>query len=473
MRIYVLAFVLTAVAVSIPAATNWTRFRGPNGSGVAPTETGIPTKFGPEENVVWKTPIPPGNSSPVFGDDSIFVTGYEGDSLFTIAMDRSTGQVKWRRKLERTREGQLRDPNSPASPSPVTDGQNVYVFFQDIGLLGYGPDGNELWRIPLGPFNNPMGLGASPVLVNGKIIQVCDSETDSFILAVDKESGEVVWREDRPYSLRGFSTPVLWEPPDGGPQLLIAGSYELKAYNPDSGEVIWFTRSLTWQLKPTPVLDDDTAYVLGWAGNADLGQQEDVPGFEQVLADNDANGDGKLQKEETTNLDEHIGRSWDSFDLDLSGALEARDWAHHQRKKSVVNAVQALRLGGKGDMSSTAVKWRHYKSLPNVPSPLLYGDIVYLLKDGAIFTALDKETGEVLKQGRLSGAMGRYFASPVAADGKIYTASEEGVVTVVKPGAEWEPLQYNEMNEAIWSTPTIVDGKLYVRTESALYCFDE
>lgn len=471
---FLLTLLCTAIlATTLPAKTDWSRFRGPNGSGVS-EETGIPAEFGPDTNVVWKTSLPGGNSSPVFGDDSIFLTGFEGDSLFTIAMDRETGRVKWRREVERDRSGQLREPNNPASPSPVTDGQNVFVFFQDFGLLGYGPDGNELWRIELGPFNNPMGLGASPVLANGKVIQVCDSETDSFILAVDKKSGKTVWRKERPYSLRGFSTPVLWQPPEGNLQLLIAGSYELKAYDVDTGEIVWFVRSLTWQLKPTPVMDDDTVYILGWAGSADLGQQEEVPSYEETLEQYDANKDGKLQQSEAVAaLGPQAERDFNSLDLDLSGSMDHRDWEHHRRKKSVVNAVQAIKLGGEGDMTDTAIKWRYYKTLPNVPSPLLYDDVLYLIKDGGILTALDKQTGEVTKQGRVRDAMDRYFASPVAADGKVFLSSEMGKITVLDPGPQWEIRQVNDMGEEVWATPVIIDGKLYVRTKSALYCFDE
>lgn len=464
-----LLIVFASAAFGAPA---WDRFRGPNGSGVS-DETGIPGDFGPDTNVVWKTELPEGNSSPVFGKTSIFVTGFDGDDLYTIALDRSTGRIKWRRTITRDREGQLREPNNPASPSPVTDGENVYVFFQDFGLLGYGPDGNELWRIPLGPFNNPMGLGASPILAKNTLIQVCDSETGSFLIAVDPRTGRTKWRKERPYSLRGFSTPVLWTSPEGELQMLIAGSYELKAYDIETGEILWFVRSLTWQLKPTPVMDEDTVYILGWAGSADLGQQEDVPSFEEILAAHDDNKDGKLQLEEGMDVVDRAESRWGDLDLDRTGDLEERDWEHHRRKKSVVNAVQAIRLGGEGDMTETAVKWRYYKSLPNVPSPLLYGDTLYLIKDGGILTALDKRTGEVTKQGRVREAMDRYFASPVAADGKVFLAAETGKVTVLDPGPEWEIARVVDMGDEIWATPVITDGKLYIRTRSALYCFDE
>ena len=468
-----IAAVFLFVSLASAASTGeWDRFRGPNGSGVS-NDTGIPAEFGPDKNVIWKTPLPQGNSSPVFGKDAIFLTGFEADKLYTISLDRKTGRVQWRREVERNREGHLREPNNPASPSAATDGENVFTFFQDFGLLAYGPDGNELWRIELGPFNNPMGMGASPLYVNGKIIQVCDSETDSFIMAVDAKTGKTVWREDRPYSLRGFSTPILWQPPEGGLQLLLAGSYELQAYDVETGDVVWFVRSLTWQLKPTPVMDQDTIYVLGWAGAADLGQQEEVPPFEEILTERDTDGDKKLSQAEAVEFIQSAKNDFVSLDLDLTGWMEERDWDHYRRKKSVVNAVQAIKLGGKGDMTESAIKWRYYKTLPNVPSPLLFEDVLYLVKDGGIVTALDKKTGEVTKQARLRDAMDRYFASPVAADGKVFMASELGKVSVLEPGPQWEIQQVNDMGEEIWATPVITDGRLYLRTKSALYCFDE
>ena len=467
-----LPLICLLLASSSVRAEDWTRFRGPNGSGIS-NESGIPAEFGPEKNVVWKTLLPDGLSSPVFSPESIFVTGFEGEKLYTIAMDRKTGRIRWQREIVRDRVGPLRLPNTPASPSPVTDGENVYSFFQDFGLISYGPDGNERWRVPLGPFNNPFGIGSSPVLAGDRIIQVLDGETDSFMLAVDKNSGKTIWRVDRPDVARGYSTPALWDPGDGsGQQVIVPGSYELQAYSVASGEKIWWVSSLTWQLKPTPVIDGDTIYVLGWAGSADFGQQEEIAAFEQVLREHDKDSDGKLSQAEAAGpLDERTLKGWTELDLDGDGALGARDWKAYQLKRSVVNSMQAIRLGGKGDMTKTAVQWKYYKSLPNVPSPLLYQNVIYLVKDGGIVTALDAATGEVHKQGRLRDSMDRYFSSPVAADGKVFMASEPGVVSVLEAGSNWEVIQANDMGEEIHATPVILDGRIYLRTKSALYCF--
>ncbi len=166
------------------------------------------------------------------------MTGYEDDKLFTIAMGRKSGRVKWRREIVRARAGSLRDPNNPAAPSAATDGVNAFIFCQDLGMLAYGPDGNELWRIEQGPFNNPMGMASSPIFVNSKVIQVCDSEIESYMYAADAKTGKVVWQIERPYSLRGYSTPALYKPDDGDLQVVIAGSYELAAFDVETAEKI-------------------------------------------------------------------------------------------------------------------------------------------------------------------------------------------------------------------------------------------
>jgi outer membrane protein assembly factor BamB len=359
--------------------------------------------------------------------------------------------------------------NGPASPTPVSDGRNVYVFFYDFGLVSYAPDGNELWRLPLGPFNNPFGMAASPVLAGGTLVQVCDGETGSFVVAIDTATGKVKWRKERPGATRGFSTPLIYRPENGPVQALVAGSLKLVSYSVESGEELWFVRGLTWQLKPTPVMDRDTIYVLGWAGGADPGEQEDVQSFEEMLQRLDRDKDGKLSKEEIG--DPKIVKDWAETDLDHTGYLEARDWEAYRNKRSAQNGFTAFRLGGQGDMTGKNFLWRYTKSLPNATSPLLYRNVLYLVKDGGILTSLDPRSGEVLKQARINGAAGAYYSSPVAADGRIYTLSEDGQGAVLKAGPDWELLRVNDLAEQAYASPAIVDGKIYLRTQSALYCF--
>ena len=459
---------LTVIAAaSVLHGADWPQFRGLNASGVSEA-TNLPVEFGPGKNVIWKTALPAGHSSPVLTRDRIFVTAFDANKLYVITLDRASGKILWRREVPRPRKQELHKSNSPASPSVATDGKNTYAFFTDFGLISHGPDGEERWRVPLPYFNNPFGLGASPILANGKVIQVCDSETGSFLIAVDQQNGRTAWRVERPDMTRGFSTPVLYQPQGGSLQVLVAGTNRFIAYDVETGKEIWSIRGLTWQMKPTPVVDGDIAYILGWAGGADQGNQEKIPAYADVLRVRDANKDGKLAIDEA---DPRYKNDLSESDFDHDGFYDEREWEKFREKRSTVNSVMAVRLGGSGDMTGKSILWRYYKSLPNVPSPLLYRNVLYLVKEGGILTALDAATGAVLKQGRITGALDFYYSSPVAADGKIYTASQSGQVAVIKAGADWEMLALNAMDDEVFATPAPLDRRLYLRTRSALYCF--
>ncbi|MCI0665366.1 MAG: PQQ-binding-like beta-propeller repeat protein, partial [Acidobacteria bacterium] len=332
-----IAFILSLFVPTV-TADDWTQFRGPNASGVS-NDTGLPIHFGPDQNVIWRTELPPGHSSPVLTQNRIFVTAFQSNKLIVICLDRASGKRIWQREMTKPRSQELHKSNSPASPSPVTDGQNVYAFFTDFGLISFDADGKERWRLPLGPFNNPFGMGTSPILAEGNLLLNCDSETDSFFLAVDKNTGKVKWRQERPEATRGFATPVLYQPAKGSLQVLVAGSLRLSAYEVATGREVWWIRGLTWQIKPTPVFGRDSLYILGWAGGADPGQQEDVPPLEEILKKLDANKDGKLAKEELD--DQRIKKDWESFDLDRDGFLNDRDWRAYRAKRSVQNGVLA------------------------------------------------------------------------------------------------------------------------------------
>jgi outer membrane protein assembly factor BamB len=157
------------VLLSGAAWGQWERFRGPNGTGVS-ENSGLPAEFGPKKNLIWRTELPPGHSSPVIGGGRIYLTGVEHDQLSTFCMEPASGRILWRREAPRSRREKLHSLNNPASPTPVTDGENVYVFFPDFGLLSYTRDGKERWRLPLGPFKNVYGIGASPVLADDGVV---------------------------------------------------------------------------------------------------------------------------------------------------------------------------------------------------------------------------------------------------------------------------------------------------------------
>ena len=154
-------------------------------------------------------------------------------------------------------------------------------------------------------------------------------------------------------------------------------------------------------------------------------------------------------------------------------AYNQRDWSFYRSRRASQNALFAIRPGGRGDVTATHVAWKMSRNIPNSPSPLLHEGVLYMVKDGGIFTSLDAKTGEILKQGRLEGAIGTYYSSPVLADGKIYVGSEPGKVTVLKPGAQWEVLATNDMGEEIYATPAFAGDRMYLRTRATIYCIGQ
>ncbi|MBO0799542.1 MAG: PQQ-binding-like beta-propeller repeat protein, partial [Blastocatellia bacterium] len=153
------------MAARARSGDEWTRFRGPNGTGIS-SATNLPVEFGPQKNVLWKTPLPPGHSSPVLTRDRIFLTAVEAERLLVIGLDRKSGRILWKKEAPRVRRDRIQGPNSPASPSPVTDGENVYAFFQDFGMISFDARGKERWRRPLDSFRIFYGFGASPIIID-------------------------------------------------------------------------------------------------------------------------------------------------------------------------------------------------------------------------------------------------------------------------------------------------------------------
>jgi outer membrane protein assembly factor BamB len=458
----------------------WGRFRGPNGTGVSAT-TGLPSEFGPASNIVWKTPLPPGHSSPVLTATRVFVTAHTADkeryTLSVIGLDRRTGRIVWQRDVPRRQKGRLQNVNGPASPSPVTDGTTVYAFFQDFGLLAYSLDGKERWRLPLGPFDQFYGFGASPILVDGALILPVDQDRGSYLLAVDTRTGRVRWRVDRPGVISGYSTPTVYEPPGGPKQVVIPESFQLSSYSVADGSRVWWVRGLPCEMKSVASYDREHLYVNGWGFPQNQpGRQVATVSFEEGLTRYDRDGDGFVGRTEITGtdpMDKVLAPSYgyDAFDLDRDGRLDAKEWEVFRRMMASENGLLAIRLGGRGDMTETAVRWRYQKPVPQVPSTLLYQGTLFMVNDSGILTSFDPATGNVLKQGRLKGAIDKYFASPVGADDKVWLISQDGTVSVVSAAADWQVLAVNALDDEVFATPAISDGRIYVRTKSALYAF--
>ena len=452
-----------------PVYTDWPQFRGPNGSGICKTR-GLPDEFGPDKNVVWKTSLPTGHSSPVLTEDHIFLTACDQEKLLTICLNRKNGDIIWRKEAPRPRKEKIDNRNNPASPSPVTDGKQVYIFFPDFGLLAYDFEGKELWRFPLGPFNNGYGMGASPIVVNDRVILVCDQNTDSYIIAVEKNTGQVVWKTERPEAKTGHSTPIVYSPKEGETQILVPGSFLLIAYSAETGEKLWWVGGLSFEMKSTPVILDDILYINGYATRMNQpGQQVKIPSFTEALAKYDADGNGEFIKKE---LPEESPYDFFSFvDLEGDGILDAEDWNFFQAALASLNGMLAIRLGGSGDMSDSNMVWQYRRSVPQLPSPLIYKNVLYMLNDGGMVTTFKPDNGEVIKRARIRDVGTKFYASPVASDDKVFIISLRGRVSVLKSDGNLDVVTINDLKEQCYATPAISEGRIYIRTVKTLYCF--
>ena len=313
-------------------------------------------------------------------------------------------------------------------------------------------------------------MGASPVIVGDLVVLACDQSLGSYLLAVNKETGREQWKVERPEAKSGHSTPILWRGTDGKDQILLPGSFLLTSYDAATGKKLWWVGGLSFEMKSTPIIGKDTIYVNGYGSpQNDPGRKVNVPPADEIWKTADADSNGVISKAEFPKL---TAAFWfDVSDLDTNGSLTKDEWAYYRAALDSENGMLAIKLGGSGDMSDTAIRWKYQRSVPQLPSPILFGGVLYMVNDNGIVTTLNPDTGEMIKQGRLTGAPGAHYASPTAADGHIYFASEAGAIVVVNPGGDLAPIAVNDLGEETYATPAFADGRIYVRTTSALYAF--
>jgi outer membrane protein assembly factor BamB len=403
----------------------WPQFRGPNSSGLG--EGKPPVNFGPDQNVLWKTAVGPGLSSPIIWGGRIFLTEFDRENkrLSTLCIDRRTGKTLWRRTVAPEQIEEVHAISSPAGATPVTDGERVYVYFGSYGLLCYDLNGNLKWERRLPIPENPYGAVASPILA-GEFLVLNHQGKDAYLLAVNRRNGQTVWKTDRSKFQYGWSTPVHWRH-DGIDEIVVLGgdfepNQRLMAYDLVDGAERWWVAGLPPCGKSTPVI-----------------------------------GDGLL--------------FFAAPDIIMETAAEKRNPERAaQLYANNASRVVAVRSGGKGEVNQTNIAWSEHKGVPGVPSPLYYNGRLYTFQNGGIVFSRVAKTGELLYSGRL-GAPGYYYSSPVAADNKVYIASEEGVVVVLDAGEQLKILATNKLDGAIMATPALADGNIYVRTENQLYAF--
>lgn len=458
---------ITAVLASVAGvalAQSPTYFRHDSGLAAADDQA-LPDQLDPE-HAAWKQPLPPGHSTPSIVGDRIFLTGHEDSELSTICLDRLSGRVLWKQGIRVEQVEKVHTEGSPAAATAACDGQRVYAFFGSFGLVCYDLDGTPRWSKKLGPFRDEFGSASSPILVDGNVILNEDHDLDSFLIAVRQDNGETVWRIPRDGFTRSYATPVVWEV-GGKKQIVVAGALQLVGYDAGTGRVAWSLDGFARIVNTTPAKVNDTLFVCTWSPGGDTDARIGMEPWATALQLWDKNKNGKLEDVELP-AGEVRSRF---FRIDLNGdlALDEGEWNKYARIFELAqNTLVALRPGAAGE--PPRVVWQYKRGLPYVPSPLVYRDRVFLVKDGGIVTLLTAADGKLVKQGRAAGA-GNYYASPVGGDGKIYVASGGGVVSVLRAGPQVEVIASHDFGERIAATPVILDGRIYVRTDKALYCF--
>jgi outer membrane protein assembly factor BamB len=424
-----------AATASADPVSQWPQFRGPGSAGIS-RETGLPSAWSVTENVVWRTKIPGrGWSSPIVWGDRVFVTSaiqeegqpesakkglYIGGErlaagkkqrFVVYCLDAPSGKILWERTAgEKEPKHGHHIKNSFASETPVTDGQRVYAYFGPVGLVCFDFAGKELWSRSWGDFATRYnwGTAASPAIHGDRIYVVNDNEEASFLAAVDKRSGEQVWKIARDEK-SNWSTPFVWQN-DQRTEIVTTGSKRVRSYDLD-GHLLWELGGLSSITIPTPFAGHGLLYVTS------------------------------------------------GFIID--------------RKRPLF----AVRPGASGDISlkpgetqNASIAWCQRLGGPYNPSPLLYGDYVYVLYDRGQLACFDARTGKENYKTQIDPKVQAFTSSPWAYDGKVFCLSEDGDTLVIEAGPKFKLLRRNNLGELCLATPVIAGRSLLIRTESQLVC---
>ncbi len=453
----------------------WPQFRGPNGSGIA-VGAKPPVTFGPEQNVKWKVSVPPGASSPVVAGDKLFLTVFDEGKLFTVAYSTNNGRELWRAEAPaKTIEAYHKTEGSPASSSVATDGKTVVSYFGSCGVFAYDLTGKELWKysLPTAKTAADFGTGVSPILVDGLVVLLRDEMNEPKIIALDAATGRPKWETKR-QSPTSYCTPVVWEV-EGEKQVVCGGYGRMVSYHLQTGEEKWSVVGMPSATCPTPVVGDGMLYFSGWSPGDAEDSDFKFPKFDDLLSSGDANKDGQISREESEKT--FLKGFFDNNDTNKDGQITLEEWDGMIKYMSAgKNSVFAVKAGGRGDITKTHVAWKKTKGMPYVPSAILVGGQFFMVKDGGLCTSYDAKTGKEIYVQKRAVANGRYYASPVSANGNIYVVSlDEGAFTVLKAGTDSPEIvaENPKLDEKTSATPAIVGDTIYVRTANHLWAFAE
>lgn len=483
MRIFLFSvFALLAGAVQ---AEDWPQFRGPNCTGISDGSSPLPVEFSDTERVKWTAKLGDGIGSVVVAADRVFTSAMVDDTTVGLfAFDAGSGDELWKRTWPVGEIGDTHKTNSHASTTPAADAERVYFYFNTLGMLTLdAATGKDVWKkdLPAPYFVFKWGAGMSPVLYKDLLLFCQDDDLNPAFYAFDKKTGALKWKDDRNDMAVNYSHPVVCST-DKGDEIVVAGTGLLVGYDPSSGKRLWHARTLLRNIKTTPVCRDGVIYISVQSGGI----------ANQWLASVDraetGNSDDKVTREE---IQAFVGerevpeafyqKTFGRGDLDNDGDLEGEELdvaflnrenfagARHDEEEAAAQYILAVRGGGRGDVTDTHVLWKHpTKHTDHIVSPMILDDRMLLVKSGGIATCFETKTGKAVFGPVRIRNEGDYFASPVYGDGKIYVASENGKIVVLRNASELDVLAVNDMGDSILGTPAIADGALYVRTRKSL-----
>ena len=405
-QMLLITFFAVVAASDRVSAQEWTRFRGPNGSGISSATT-VPTKW-TQDDYNWKVKLPGvGHSSPVLWGHRLFITSGDEETgkRIVLCFDARSGDQIWQRdfQAEPNRKHSL---NSFASPTPVVDDKRVYVSWgtpKEIVILALNHDGEESWRYDLGSFHSGHGFGVSPMIYGESLIMPNDDSTDSSWIALDRSTGKIHWKQKRETKLH-YSTPCVFRRPNAAPELIFT-NYELGicGVDPATGEVNWnakvFDESHVEAAIASPVVAGDL--VIGTCG--------------------------------------YLGHGYE---------------------------VIAVRPDSEATKPADKIVWRIARGAPLCPTPLVKDDMIFLFSDNGIATCADVATGKLHWQKRIGG---NFYSSPICIGDYIYNASVDGEMIVLAAAKEYNLVARNDLGEPSHATPAVVDGIMYARTFSHLF----
>jgi outer membrane protein assembly factor BamB len=410
---YLLCIAISLTMCDAVHAENWMRFRGPNGQGIS-SEKDLPVKWSADRNVAWKTSIPgKGWSSPIVFEDNVFLTTAteDGVSCRIICIKRDDGSVAWNTEVHRQKPGPMRRQNSYATPTPVTDGERVYAVFYDGTAAAVDFSGKPVWKNQDVKFFSLHGLGASPLLAHGQLIMPYDGSSRTE----NRLGWKIPWKEAVILSLDAKSGTSRWKGKRGESRV---------------GHV-------------TPILLGD-------------GEQFVSAGGDRVQGHNAQTGEriwSIYSQGEGVTPSPVVGGGL----IYTSSGFEAP-------------TIRAIRLGGKGDVTKTHIAWEQKKGVPALASPLFIAPYLYTITRDNILHCIDASTGKIVWLERLTGV---HSASPVFADGKIHVLSEDGVTLVLRPGAKYDEVASNSLEESCLASMAVSQGHFYIRSSKHLFCIEK